>query len=338
VSHDFNRAIFDRSEPFYVKGTAITYIVPFDGDISLFRYRPNALSSIFPRAKIERGELHFEYKTADHNAENVQASFDTSMREIEGVLRISREKVASFNEALAREVREKIEQRRAKLLRDQGMAASIKYPMRRREGMPQTYAVPMTRKKLVVQMPKPSAEPFQPEPILDMESYEQILSIVSNMALVLERSPKAFVGMGEEDLRMHFIVQLNGQLELEGKATGETFNYEGKTDILVRINGQNIFIGECKFWTGPEGLRETIDQLLRYTSWRDTKTAILLFNRNRNLSAVLEKIPGVITDHPNYKSGLTRQDETRYRFTLRQRDDPNRDLIVTLIAFDIPIQ
>lgn len=338
VSQDFNRAIDDRSEPFYVKGTVITYIVPFEGDTSLFRYSPSAYASIFPLANIERGELHFEYKTADHDAGRVQASFDTSMSEIEGVLRLSRERVATFNEALAREVREKIEQRRAKLLKDQGMAASIKYPMRRREGMPQTYVVPMTRKKLVIQMPKPSGEPFQPEPILDMESYEQILSIVGNMTLVLERSPKSFVGMGEEDLRTHFLVQLNGQMELEGRATGETFNYEGKTDILVRVNGRNIFIGECKFWTGPEGLRETIDQLLRYTSWRDTKTAILLFNRNRNLSAVLEKIPEVITEHPNYKSGLVRQDETRYRFTLRQRDDPNRDLIVTLLAFDIPTQ
>jgi hypothetical protein len=218
------------------------------------------------------------------------------------------------------------------------MAASIKYPMRRREGMPQTYSVPMTRKKLVIQMPKPSAEPFKPEPILDMESYEQILAIVGNMTLVLERSPKSFVGMGEEDLRTHFLVQLNGQMEIEGRATGETFNYEGKTDILVRVNGRNIFIGECKFWTGPEGLRETIDQLLRYTSWRDTKAAILLFNRNKNLTAVLEKIPEVVTGHANYKGNLTRQDETRYRFTLRQRDDPNRDLLVTLLVFDVPTQ
>jgi hypothetical protein len=43
-----------------------------------------------------------------------------------------------------------------------------------------------------------------------------------NMGTMLERSPSAFAGMGEEHLRDHFLVQLNGHFE--GNATGETFN------------------------------------------------------------------------------------------------------------------
>jgi hypothetical protein len=54
------------------------------------------------------------------------------------------------------------------------------------------------------------------------------------MTHVMEQSPHAFVKMGEEDLRTHFLVQLNGVYE--GQATGETFNFEGKTDILIRID------------------------------------------------------------------------------------------------------
>ena len=60
-------------------------------------------------------------------------------------------------------------------------------------------------------------------------------------------------------------------------ATGETFNYGGKTDILIRYQGNNIFIGECKFWKGPKSYLETIDQILRYVTWRDTKVAIFVF-------------------------------------------------------------
>ena len=97
--------------------------------------------------------------------------------------------------------------------------------------------------------------------------------------------------MREEDLRQHFLVQLNGQYE--GQASGETFNFEGKTDILIRAEGRNVFIAESKFWRGPESLRETIDQLLGYASWRDTKTAILIFNRQKNFSEVLAKIPEI---------------------------------------------
>jgi len=81
-----------------------------------------------------------------------------------------------------------------------------------------------------------------------MEEYENILEIIRNMVQVMERSPKAFEKMGEEDLRTHFLVQLNSQYE--GGATGETFNFQGKTDILIRSNGGNVFISECKFWGG----------------------------------------------------------------------------------------
>jgi hypothetical protein len=51
------------------------------------------------------------------------------------------------------------------------------------------------------------------------------------MVRVMEQSPHAFATMHEEDLRTYFLVQLNAQYE--GQATGETFNFQGKTDILI---------------------------------------------------------------------------------------------------------
>jgi hypothetical protein len=87
-------------------------------------------------------------------------------------------------------------------------------------------------------MPSASSAPFAPEPTLSPSDYEHILSVMTNMALVMERSPSAFSAMSEEALRWHFLVQLNGHYE--GQATGETFNYEGKTDILVRVNGRTV--------------------------------------------------------------------------------------------------
>jgi len=104
--------------------------------------------------------------------------------------------------------------------------------------------------------------------------------------------------MEEEDLRTHFLVQLNGQYE--GQATGETFNAEGKVDILVRVDGKNIFIAECKFWDGPDSLTKALNQVLGYATWRDTKLALLIFNRDREFSYVLSKIPEVMTQHPNW--------------------------------------
>jgi hypothetical protein len=140
--------------------------------------------------------------------------------------------------------------------------------------------------------------------------------------------------MDEESLRQHFLVQLNGQYE--GGATGETFNYEGKTDILVRDGDRNLFIDECKFWKGAARLAETIDQILGYASWRDTKTAILLFNRNRGLTKVLAQIQPTVSAHPNFVREIPYGGETDFRFVLHHRDDPERQLTLTILVFDVP--
>ena len=140
--------------------------------------------------------------------------------------------------------------------------------------------------------------------------------------------------MGEEDIRQQFLVQLNGRFE--GAATGETFNYEGKTDILVRVEGKNIFIAECKFWGGPKAYLETIDQLMGYLSWRDTKTAVVIFNRNKDFSNVLKSILETTETHPNKKKGPEKLGETRFRYTFSNPKDANRELVLTVITFDIP--
>ncbi len=336
VSQDFNRAIFDRSEPFYLKGTAIIFIIPFEGDGNLLRCRPSAFTTVRPRGEVANGEVRVEYRSADHEGERIKSDFEQNLRQVQQYLGFVRENTDQFNAALARQIRQIIEERRQKLMNDQGLAASLGFPIRKRVDTSQTYSVPVARKKLAVKLPKATTQPFKPEPALELQAYDEILGTISNMAVVLERSPKAFEGMEEESLRTHFLVNLNGYFE--GKATAETFNYQGKTDILIRVEGRNIFIAECKFWAGPKCLLDTIDQILGYASWRDTKTSILLFNRNKNLTSILEKIPETVASHANFKKRIDYSSETGFRFVLSQRDDIARELLLTILVFDVPIQ
>ena len=209
--------------------------------------------------------------------------------------------------------------------------ANLGFPLKDRPDTPKTYASNQVKRRIMPPTSPAVAGPQQLEPTLDTTNYERILSIVSNMGIAMEQSPKAYKGMGEEDLRHQFLVQLNGQYE--GNATGETFNKQGKTDILIRDQGRNIFIAECKVWSGPSGLVEALDQLLGYLSWRDTKTALLVFNRTRNMSTVLKKIPETVKGHPNYKATIDLPMETGFRYVFRHRDDNDRELILTVLAF-----
>lgn len=333
VSKDPRRYILDRSQPYYIRGTAVTYFVPFEGDAELFRYRPSTYTFISPMGRISENELILTYPTLEHDANAIKSAFQKDVSDIKWYLTQVESDVSRFNSSLRIKARERIEARRQKLLKDQGLVAALGFPLRKREDAPRTYIIPTVRRK-VIPMPAASTAQFVPEPTLDMQEYEHILSVINNMVAVMERSPQAFKGMNEEDLRQHFLVQLNGHYE--GQATGETFNFEGKTDILIRVEGKNIFIAECKFWRGPESLKKAIDQLLNYASWRDTKTALLIFNRGKEFSRVLAQIPEVVKRHSNFKRELHYHSETGFRFVLHHRDDANRELILTILAFDVP--
>ena len=334
VSQDFDRAILDRGQPFHITGTSIVITVPFSGDHNMFGVRPKSYTLNPPRAAVNDDHLTLTITGTGLSPEQVRAEIDSRLADINTHLDRQRADAADFNDQLRAQAHNQIQRRREKLLADQNLVAGLGFPLKARADTPATYKAPGVRRRIKPAMPAATTKPYKPEPVLETADYEHILSVLTNMAHVMERSPSAFETLGEEDLRTHFLVQLNGHYE--GQATGETFNYEGKTDILIRAKGRNIFIAECKYWSGPKKLTETIDQLLGYASWRDTKTAIVIFNRQKDLSRILVAIPKTMSAHPNFKRALDPVSETEFRYIFAHRDDPNREMTITVQAFDVP--
>ncbi len=210
-------------------------------------------------------------------------------------------------------------------------AKESKYAEKKHKGASKAYNFPKKRRPIFLHSER--NEPVD-DVHLSENDYEYILRVMRQMAWVMEKSPHAYATLDEESLRFHFLGHLNGQFE--GRAVGEAFNYQGKTDILVAHQGRNLFIAECKFWKGPKGFTETVDQLLGYTCWRDTKTAIILFNKNKNFTKVLDQIEPIVEDHPSHVRTLKRPEEAEFGFVLRQPNDSERHLTLTVMAFDVP--
>ena len=334
VSKDPMRFIRDRSRPFHVAGTLIEVTVPFSGESEAFTIQPTTYTAAPPRGEIRGSALVIKVQGTDLESQQVKGEIGRTIGEITKHLDCLRGNARGLNEQIRRLANERINWRRQKLLADQNLVANLGFPLKERAGAPRTFTAPNVRKRISPTIPPASTAPYRPEPVLSTDDYEHILSVMTNMTLVMERSPSAFTAMDEEALRSHFLVQMNGHYE--GQASGETFNYEGKTDILVRAEGKNIFIAECKYWSGAKKFGETIDQLLGYVSWRDTKTAIVIFNRNKNFSQVIETIPGAVKAHPNFKRAVDDNGEGRSRYVLAHRHDKNRKMILTVLAFDVP--
>ena len=333
-----------RNDPFYdgyggtrtVTGTAVDVEIPYTGNKTGFDIQPTTHNFNNPRAYVGSNSLKFSITGTNLTTDKVRQEVDSRVSSINQHLEWLTKDAQGYNAGLSALATQTIERRKEKLLKDKSLVAGLGFKMKERPGASETFAAPSIRRKIRPATPKPQASraPFKPEPTLTTDDYEHILKVLENMVQVMEQSPGAFREIDEESLRTHFLVQLNGHFS--GDATGETFNYEGKTDILIKVDGKNIFIGECKFWTGEKGYLETLDQVLSYLSWRDTKAAVLVFSRNKDFTGVLSKIEESTAKHPSFKKQVSKRSESSWTYLFGHKDDANREISITVQAYNVP--
>jgi hypothetical protein len=318
-----------------INGFRYSIEVPYTGASGLFNHQPETHDLEKPTAQLNSHSLQGSIiinriATAEVTPEELAAAFDAELDKVGRYIGYQAIQIDPFNVSLKVEATRIVHGRRDRLLRARKIAASLGYPLHHRSGAPQTYISPMVRRQIKTTM----SGSFQPEPTIDETEYQNILRIIENMSFVMERNPKVFSVAPEETIRDHYLVQLNGQYE--GSATGETFNGEGKTDILVRDGSANLFIAECNVWHGQKQFIEAIDQLLGYVTWRDTKTAIIIFNRNQATTPVVETVMTIIEAHANYKRDAKMESPTRLRAIFGRPDDATREITITVLVVPIP--
>lgn len=320
-----------------------TVNVPFDGDPSLFDISPSSKmtimgASVRPTVSISGNEIVLSFQIEAKENTDLEGHINTSLRPIETNAERLNADISKLNAELSPLIKQKLEERKKSASQNTSLIQSLTIPIKKRDDLPETYSIPEVQKKPTI-VEKRKTKTFTPEPTLAVEEYENILNIIKDVSLAMERSPSTFTKLSEEEIRDFFLIHLNGHYK--GSATGETFNGSGKTDILIRHKNANAFIAECKFWLGQKKMTDAIDQLLGYVTWRDTKTSILLFNKKADLTAVVEKAKEVIKKHPNYKSEHqlnsieleATETISGYKFT--HPTDPDKEIFLALMAFQI---
>jgi len=317
----------------HVAGSRHTVVVPFEGDARLLLHAPNRYTSNPPAAKLVGNELHFVYDlTPVDELTSIKPDYENRLKRINDYLAATCAQVGEYNRQLRARVRSAIEERRQRLLNDVRNVAGLGLPVRRRNDV-SVYSPPSVRRKKPVVRPNPNRERHSPEPALPVDEFEHILRVVENLAIFIERSPRTFSRMKEQELRDQILVQLNGHYE--GDATGETFSCAGKTDIFVRVDRREIFVAECKFWTGPKGHIETLDQLFSYTAWSNVFLAVVIFNQNKDHTQVLGRIGECSKEHKFFARRLPDRSETHQRYIFRHPQDPDREVEVAVLAFHL---
>jgi hypothetical protein len=309
--------------------------VPVTGDSGLLVFRPSAGMEPL-RADLADGYI---VRSWDWPKELGTDTFDRSVEAFKHTLAVGTERVArdlnELNKHIAGRARAALDQRRQAVLSERDFLGALKVPVKPAPDAPKPLRAPPMRRR-----PTPAralaevggAAPVEDAPDMS-EFYEHIIELIRAVGRGIERSPGSFAQAEEETLRDHMLVTLNSHYE--GRAYAEAFNRSGKTDILIRIHDRNAFIGECKKWGGAKKLNEALNQLFGYTTWRDSRLALIFYVREKNPSSIVEKARAEMQDRREFISWEDPDRDGEFRCRVRWPDDPEREAMLTALFFHI---
>ena len=230
---------------------AVIFHLPYTGNGDLFRYTPGVWSTSAPEVFLENQCLCFEIVDLEDNAERIRERAEEIKSSIKNLHGNLTPKINDHNKQLPNFVKQCFQERKQTFFNRNQVVASLGVPVKKRENLPETYAIPTPsfRNRINVK-PRVTEIGYKPEPTLPDSVYHDILQTIHDVGKGFERLPATYSDKDEEALRDHILLLL--ELRFEGSATGETFNKAGKTDVLIRHENSNAFIAECKFWRGQE--------------------------------------------------------------------------------------
>ena len=315
----------------------VTLQIPYTGSRQAFTFRPSQIPSDALEAIITDKHVILSVTQADtdsYNAEQILLGQERILQRWVGLVNAD---ITHLERHVRSLVTGRLNQRKELRLRHDQLRTTFTIPLRH-VNLTNSLEIPVQPITATLSPGQPAGDGRQPDWRLADTVYEQMIGTVIGFARALERRPASALQLipAEETLRDWLLFLLNANYEgIDGSpvfVAGETVNGSGKTDILIRHQGLNAFIGECKFWDGPSKFDEAINQLLSYTVWRDTKAAIILFITRRNATAAINQATKRLTCHPQYRRTKTAPDPSQRRdFLFASPHDQQRAISLALL-------
>ncbi len=307
--------------------------IPFTGEADVFKFQPSTFSWNPPHAEIRGQEVRYTIEYPHDTPADILGEANAFVGKIQQYLTWAREDIESFNGTLVPRARTAIQTRRSRLLENKARLVATGIPIRRKSGGRRPIADVIVRRP-APRLPARTDVPVPLEPVMQDEVFDHILGVIRAVAQTMEQSPDTYASMGEEDRRQVFLTALNSHYH--GQASAEAFNVARKTDILIRWEGQSLFIAECKFWSGQKGFTETVDQLFSYAGWRDTKLAVIMFVRERALTDIVGKAHEALAAHRQFLRWRDTATETELRAAVKWPGDDSRHAELNVFVVHTP--
>ena len=276
-----------QNECMFLDGVCANYSYPFTGDQKLFSCRASTYQlSGYPNPNIAGGFITFSYckslneLNSDEKIKKLEVEHARDLQKVREGVKYVNQDIDLFNDSLRVVACGLLAKRKEKVEQFYTLSEIFNIPLERSEYA--TSQIPMQRRIVPISKVYKEEQSYQ---ISDAE-YCYILETLKHMGSTYERTPRSYKCLQEEDLRNILLAALNGMYK--GGATGEAFRNNGKTDICIEKDNRAAFVAECKMWTGTAAIPSAIEQLVKYLTWRDCKTALIFFVRNRDFLGAID--------------------------------------------------
>lgn len=330
---DFEGQLYGKSSV-EVEGVHISFHFPFTGDPQLFHMRASSFSlggyqeiELAGNTLVIRLEYQIYTNAELPSVDQILKDLEARRKDIdEGIAYVNND-VGEFNSALNTFIETELGKREDLARKFEGLEHDLEIPLTKAKTA--SSLVPLKKRKTLELSTTSTRE--NNWCISDGE-YREILGMIKNFYSTCERTPETYSSLNEEALRDLSLASLNSVYE--GKAGGETFRHKGKTDISIEAENRAAFVAECKIWNGEKKFTDAIAQLLGYLTWRDVKTALIVFSRKRRFDDVLAHVSNALQSHEDIRS-FKAIDKNEFDCQFVRSDKPGQITHVRVLVFDL---
>jgi hypothetical protein len=175
VNRRFDFGFIDDLGPRLVPGAYVKIAIPFDGDADLFTFRGSSFTTAPPIAQVFGDTLLITYQDVKLDPQQTRLQLDRTIAEIERYLGWIRNDCDTWNARIPTIARQRVQDRKRRLLEQANMVSALGLPMKRRSDASSTFIVTVPRKQRPVTLPPAPKETFRPEPTISENEYNYIL-------------------------------------------------------------------------------------------------------------------------------------------------------------------
>jgi hypothetical protein len=288
---------WNRGGSHSAQGVRHVVTVPFDGEEDVLTISPSTCEWGGVQGRLVGTDtIVWEHEQLESARPiDLDAAVDKWLENVDRHLETWRQDVRGQRDRLYEVALECIRTRQAHLHRVFEASASSKIPIATTRGSKTYLPKTITRKPGRARATRQTKDPPIPlVPVMGVDDYEEIVESLRRGTRRMEKTPASYRTLDEEARRDVLLTILNDGFF---GVAGEAFNHRGKTDILVPFEDRNLFVAECKIWGGKEAFVDAVDQLLDYTTWRDTKLALVVFIPGKAPSTVIKTARSTLAAH-----------------------------------------